>query len=363
MSDQEYNDNIFSQESDEKNSWVSVISPSVQAKADNGVHAYSLGYQLEAGYYENSTDDNYIDHHLDADAEWELNQRHKLAVNAGYSATHEDRGTGFSQGTATFNNDSPDEFQEINLGANYTFGGIRTKGRLVTALEYLDVRFTNHRGQTRGRDREDIKLAETFYWDIGGSTDALFELAYTNVDYKNDPTSVSGSTDTLDNELVKALVGVTWLATGKTEGTVKFGYAEKNFDDSDRDDFSGFDWSVAVKWSPKAYSSLTINTGRRQDESNGSGDFIDGQDFGLVWKHAWSDRFNTQLSTNYSIEDYKGDVNKQEDDLLDYSLRVNYEMRRWLTLGTSFTYEERDSNQEGEDFTRNIVALHIEASL
>lgn len=361
--DQKYDDNIFSQDNDEVDSWVTVLSPSIQAQADNGTHSYTLGYQMIAGYYSNSTDDNYLDHRITAEAEWELNHRNTLGANFEFYDTHEERGTGFSQGDTALLLSSPDDFRETVLGGEYIFGGIKSKGRLVSELEYYDKRYTNHRTTTRTRDREHIELKETFYWGVSGNTDILVQGAYADINYKNDPASVTGVQDTLDSKRVQVLTGVNWKATGKTEGEIKLGYEGKSFDDSDRDDFNGLSWDAKVKWSPKEYSVLSASTGRSQEEANGSGDFIDTETVSFDWRHDWNERFNTLVNLNFIQEDYEGDVNGQEDDTYNYTLRVNYEMRRWLSLGSSFRYEERSSNQQDQDYKRNIVALHIEASL
>jgi len=358
-----YDDNIFSKQSDEKASLITVLNPSVEAVADDGLQKYTLGYGFTSGWYENSTDDNYLDHSLYGQGEWFFNQRHQLAADISFFLMHEDRGTGFSQGTTTFASSSPDKYLESTLAATYTYGGIKTKGRLVTDVEYFDKRYTNHRDQTRDRDRIELTLGETFYWNTTGATDALFELVYTDVDYKNDPASVSGAGDTLDNRVIKAYAGAAWQVTGKTEGTVKVGYADKAFDDTDREDFSGLSWETSVTWLPKSYSSLTFTLGRRQDEPSGSGDYIDGKDIGVIWSHDWKERFSTEVSSNYTDEEYEGDSNGQEDQSFDIEFRADYEMRRWLTLGASYRFETRDSNQSGQDYDRNIFAIHAEASL
>jgi hypothetical protein len=361
--DTKYDDNIFSQQSGGKSSLISVLNPSVEAIADNGQQKYTLGYGFIAGVFHDSADDNYLDHSLYAQGEWAFGRRHQLAADLSFFLTHEDRGTGFSQGAATFATDSPDTYLDSALAATYTFGGIKTKGRLVTDLEYYDKSYTNHKSTTRGRERVNITLGETFYWNITGATDALFELVYTDVNYKSDPTAVAGAGDTLDNRVIKAYAGATWQVTGKTEGSVKVGYADKAFDDTDRDDFNGLSWETSVTWLPKSYSSLTFTLGRRQDESSGSGDYIDGKDIGVIWSHDWKERFNTELVTNYSDEDYAGDPNGQEDQIFNTELRANYDMRRWLTVGASYRFETRDSNQAGQDYDRNIFAVHFEASL
>ena len=360
--EQRYDDNLFSQDSNTTETWVTEIKPSFEANLETGDALYALGYSLSAAFHENSSDDDYVDNYLYGSADWELNQSHALGVSGSMFKTHEARGTGFSQDNP-FVSDSPDRYLENTVALNYALGAESSKGRLNSKLEYYDKRYTNHRDITSSRDRSTFTLEETFLWRVGGKTDALIEFQYDKVDYDNDPANVSGIADTLDNDRIKLLTGVTWQATGKTEGQIKVGYVDKTFDDSDRDDFDGLSWDLSVSWSPKSYSTFTLSSGRRQDESSGTGDFIDGQDFGLSWDHEWNDRFNTELETNFSVEDYKGDPAGQEDDLFDAGLKANYQMRRWLEIGISYLYEERDSNQEDQDYSRNIVGFHIEASL
>lgn len=358
-----YDDNIFSQDSDEVDSWVTTITPTIQAKADNGQGSYTMLYQLDGGVYSNSSDDNFLDHRFGLDGEWELNHRNTIGANFELNNLHEERGTGFSQGGNALNLSSPDEYRETVLSGDYTLGGIKSKGRLISEFEYYDKRYTNHRATTNTRDRDQIKIKETFLWSLTGKTELLIEGSYTDIDYKNDPASLPNAQDTLDSSRLKLLTGVNWKATGKTEGEIKFGYANKSFDDSDRDDFNGLSWDVKIQWAPKEYSKLTFNSGTSQEEANGSGDFIDTSKVGLAWNHEWNDRFNTGLNFSYTKEDYEGDINNQEDDSYVYGIRLNYEMRRWLSLGSSFRFEERSSNVEDQDYKRNIIALHIEASL
>ncbi len=361
--DQRYDDNIFSQPEDEKESWVTVLTPSVTAQADLGTVAVELGYQHTAGFYESSSDDNFNDDKVNGLVSWELNHRNQLDVSATYNDAHEDRGSGFTQGAGALSIEEPDTFEELTYDAKYTFGSETSTGRLVLNLTDYSKEYTNHRDSTRGRDRDDLTAGATFYWRVGGATDVLLEAKQTDIDYVKDPAVVVGDFDTLDSTTTKYLVGVTWEATAKTTGIVKVGQAKKDFDDNDRNDFSGSSWEAEVQWSPLTYSTLSLNTSREPRETNGVGSFIDAETYGVSWQHSWTNRLSSNVYYNFSDEVYKGAAAKREDEITSYGLRVDYNMRRWLDLGFSVGYSEKDSTGEAFEFKRNQAALHLTVSL
>lgn len=361
--DHRYDTNIFSQNSDEQESWVTVLTPSVQATADLGLVSVGASYYHEAGLYEASSDDNYNDNFFAASASMELNQRNQFDVQASYNDDHEDRGTGFSQGAGATAIEEPDTYEEVILDGAYTYGSEQSQGRLVLGVTSLDKEYTNHRASTRGRDREDLTGSATFYWAISGKTDLLAEVVSKDVDYVNDPTAVAGGFDTLDSTVTKYLVGVTWEATGRTTGTVKVGEAKKNFDDSDREDFSGASWEIGVTWAPKTYSAFSFNTARESRETSGTGSFIDAKTYYAGWQHAWTSRISSNVYYSLDDETYEDDTTGREDETETLGFRVDYSMRRWLDLGFSYSDTSKDSNISQFNYDREQVAFHVLVSL
>jgi len=353
-----YNDNITKQpESGKHSSVVTVLTPGVQAVADNGEQRYTLGYEFAGGSYASSSVDNYADNRFNAGFDWTLNHRNKLSLSADYFDGHEDRGVNdFSAGAV-----SPDELTEEKLGLSYTYGGETSKGRLVGTIESLDKQYTNNREVTTSRDREDLKAGATFYWRLAGATDLLLEATQTDIDYVSDPAVVAGELDTLDSELNELFVGVTWLATGKTTGTVKVGQTERDYADTDRENSSNTSWDVNVIWSPKIHSSFTFTAARKATES--SGNYIDGDSYGVEWNHQWSNALTSKMHYTLADEDQTDLDVGRTDDLNTYGVRVDYAMRRWLSVGVSFDYSDRDSNRNDFDYENKITALHLSASL
>ncbi len=350
-------------------SWVTIVAPELQLGLKTDKSEYNLGYKLAAGRYTSSRDDDYVDHFVNADAAWQLSSRNKLAVRGNYDRAHEDRGSDTS-GDIVPNRalQTPDEYESSILGGTYTFGADTTPGRLVLDLEDYDKKYTNHRDTTRERDRNEQKATGTFYWSISSATKFLAEGEYTDIDYdQSRPADVRRGD--YDGSLARAFVGVEWNITGKTTGTVKLGYQEKEFDSTSRKDYDGSSWDVAMTWSPKTYSVFTLSSGNKPQESSGIGDFIDAENITLGWQHGWSDSINSSVYVMTLSEDYVNSFNNRSDDSVNAGVSIDYTIKRWVSVSLAYDYSERDSRVDAPalplssfDFDRNKFTLGVDLS-
>ncbi len=352
-----YDDNILSANTDEISSMVTVLSPSVQLVAEQGLNAYRMSYTLSKGVFADSTEDNYLDHNFALDAHLEFNSRNKLDLRAEYNRGHEARGTGLSANGGIANAvTEPLEYDTKAVSLNYQFGGDEATGRIEFYGELLDREYQNFRSITEGRDNQERTAGAIFYYRVAPKTSLLFEARNKDVDYDL-------STTTLDSNTWRYFVGATWESTAKTTGTVKIGHFDKDFDSSTRKDDDGVSWEAAVKWAPKTYSVFTLTTGQEDKESSGTGNFINAEIVSLDWNHEWTDFVSTDLGISHSTETYEGAANDREDKIKSYSAGFNYDMRRWLSLGLSYTYNDTDSNISGLSFDKNVIFLTLDASL
>ena len=349
-----YDDNIYATETAEKSSTKVIFNPSVQLKAEQGLNEYSVYYEITNGTYQDSSADNYTDHELSGRAYFDFNIRNRLELLAGYLKTHEDRGSGLNQGTNATINDAPIEYSVGSLQGTYEFGGKEAKGRIKLVAGVQDREYDNFRSQTESKDRQKINTSATFYYRVMPKTSLLFEVSNEDIDYDL-------ATVTLDSSERKYLLGATWDATAKTSGTLKFGYAEKNFDSAAREDADGISWELAMRWSPKSYSVIDVATSKEAEETDGTGNYIDTTSLDLQWTHAWSDIWRTRVYYGVSNDEYVASA--REDDQLSYGVGVDYDMRRWLNFGVDYIYSERESNQANLDYEKNTVYLTVQGSL
>ncbi len=357
-----HDDNPFSaQDGQEESMMVSTIAPNLQFLAQQQDNVYSLDIGVTRGIFHDSTDDNYTDALISGAANIVLNSRNAVSLNAGYMQGHEDRGTGGTQGLGGVIV-GPTEYEDTTLGGIYTFGAPTAKARIRVSGDYLEKEFdlTGPLGNvSAARDREDASIGVVLLYAISADTDITAEVKNTNSDYTNE--ALGGRTRSLDNADLEYFVGLEWQATGKTSGFAKIGHSKKDFDTIFREDKSTVNWAAGVVWEPRTYSVVTFTTSRDEEETTGTGNFIDTISHGVNWTHAWNEQVSTDVAYNLRQEEYVGSA--QDDDTNSLSAKVTYAYDRWLDIGLGFEYSDKSSTVSALDFDRNKIVLSFDLSL
>jgi hypothetical protein len=344
-----YEDNFRAVNENEESSWVTSITPTFLLGAEGRKSAYQLQYSVVNDVFHSSHDDDNADHHLTGDAAYEFNSRNRLKLNAGYHRVEETA----AQSTQTRRAQENDKYTTANVGGVYSFGAQTARTQLDLGANYQELRYQNSNGLNADKERDTTALSGTVYYRIAPKTRALVEARHTDYDYVTN--------DRLNSYNVALLTGLTWDATAKTTGTVKFGAERKKFDTSAIDDNSGSMWEVGVKWMPRTYSTFNLQTRRALDEGDDGASAIQSQSTTLSWKHEWLDRLSSDVSFSYTDNEYQD--YERDDQLSVFGVGLNYEMRRWLDIGIGYKYAENDSSIDFESYERNIYSISFTASL
>lgn len=356
-----YDDNVFANDT-EQDSLVSVVKGRLTGVADSGAGEYRLGAGIEHGNYDRTSGGNYVDGDVNAAASWELDRRNQLGLRAKYLKDHLDR----TDDEAT---DAPEEdrFHTVSYGINYRFGSEEARGRLVLDLNRDDKTFDNNRAANAVKDMEATKATATFLYRVAPRTSLLAE--YSNID--NDYDALNAG-ENRDNEVKSAYVGATWKATGKTTGSARFGYQEKEFDNSSLDSEDDTSWEIKVDWEPVDYTKFTLKTMQTFDETTSSSN-VNKQvtRHTLAWQHEWNDRLTSTASYTFSESDDEGSIAaaqiNREKDLIE--LGVIYELQRWVDLGLKYRYTDQDGTtgigavSSRDTYERNEIVLSLDMAL
>lgn len=340
-----HDDNFRAVEDNEESSWITSVTPTFVLGAEGRKSAYQLSYSAVSDTFHSSHKDNNTDHHVNADAGYEFDSRNRLKLNAGFHKIED---------TASEDqNVENDKYTTSNVGGVYSFGAQTARNQIDFGANYQELRYQNSDHLNADKERDTTALNTILYHAVAPKTRALVEARHTDYDYV--------SNTRLNSNNVALLAGLTWDATAKTTGTVKFGGEKKRFDDSSIDDESGGMWEVGVKWSPRTYSTFGLNTRRALDEGYNGASSIESQSTTLSWDHEWMDRLSSTVSYTYSDQDYQ-DITRT-DKIDTFGVGLTYEMRRWLDLGVGYKYSEKDSDAVGESYERNIFSISATASL
>lgn len=362
----EHNDNVgrYSDAQSPESSTVFVIEPGVAFLSERGGNKYQVAYQVSSGFYTDSSDDNYVDHKLSTNNEVILNTRNALSLNYSYLFLHEERGTGILAGDALSTIASePVEYAIHDASVVHAYGSNNAKGRVETTLRLQDRKYNNYRDlqdtqfsqlSTKFKDYFEYGGGVAFYYRALPATSLLFEIDVTQRDYDlNDPVT-NNSQDSFD---VFYLTGATWDITGKTTGKVRLGLQNKTYDDSTKDDFSGFSWDLDLEWKPLSYSTITVSAAQRARDPDQGSNYVDETSFDGSWKHYWLSHLFTNATAQFVFDDYS--TSSRKDDLIKVGLALGYELREYAELNLGWRLEDNDSSIAGNSYDQNVWYVSV----
>jgi hypothetical protein len=343
-----YDDNLFYSSTNEKSSYLYVISPGLRLDARDASKAFSIAYQSQYGVYTSSRNDDYWDHNVAATFDTIMAPSLYGRLSYYFVHGHDPRGL-----TDRPTQETPDRFEDSRPGATLAYGVPGARGRIEAYYSYEMRKYINNRETTVGSDRDVPEYGAAFYWRVMPRTSVLFEARRTDQNYLL-------ATSPLDSHEDRYYAGVTWEASASTSGTIKVGELKKKFD-SGLSSFSGTSWEGLVTWLPRTYSRFDFYSARYPIESTGLGSFILADASGVMWTHNWNSYLSTGVNARYERDKYQ-DFDRN-DDITSVGLKVGYKFRRWLTLGAEYTYAKRNSNMDIYDYTKNLYFLTLTASL
>ena len=358
-----YIDNVtYSQDSEPQiDSWRATFAPQLTFATQIDSNPVQLSYRIERGEYFTSTDDDYTDHFVFANGDFELNSRHRVNLSGEYEDGHEERGTGFSIGSGN-EITSPDTFKSTFLGGEYSYGSFSSDGMITLRAERTTRDYDRTEEEYLYRDRFQNEVGAEFDYQIAPATNIVVDVSKRFVRYDLQESEAANR----DSDVWRILGGVEWESTAATTGFAKIGYTEREFESASRDTFTGTDWEVGVDWTPIEYTQFRFVTNADTRETNGDGDFIRNKDYSVIWQHEWRQDLRTEVSITSTDSEYIESVDgveDREDDAMLYNASVSYQVRRWLSISAYATFQDRDSNRETIGYDRSIVGLRAEVTL
>lgn len=349
--------NIFRSETNVLSSQLWKLKPSVLMRFEPARSRLELSYNGDYGWYDRFNNDDYTDHALEAGAYLMLGELSGLDLIVSYEDEHEDRGTGLTQGfdpmSGTFPED-PDRYNLEQALARYTYGITRTRAFISLEGSAKSLTYKNNRARTQQFDREESYGQGTLGLRIRSTTSLQVRVRAKDVTYDHPRTS-GFSPDSQEN---RYLFGVEWETTAKTTGTVLVGRVEKKFDDPTRPDFSGPNWEVGIRWSPRTYSHFDLRTERYPEEPvDILADVTDTRIYSLGWTHKWNDRLESELAISRVDRKYRLVTGVRNDKSPKYSFALTYTMRPWLHWQAGVDLNARNSDVATHDYDQTIARV------
>ena len=213
--------------------------------------------------------------------------------------------------------------------------------------------YTNNRERTRFFDYETLSGSAGLSLFFHQRTAVVLDAVFTDIIYESERPGEASR----ESEDWRFLLGLTWEATAKTAGSIRFGIQRRQFDDAARAKTSNPSWEVDVRWSPREYSHFDFATSRRNEETFGEGAFIDISAYKVAWTHEWSQGWESIISWARSDSEFVG--SPRDQDLNELSLGLRYRQGRLLTWEASYARRSRDSSLSNLVYDGDMFSIGV----
>ncbi|NOQ96055.1 MAG: outer membrane beta-barrel protein [Desulfobacterales bacterium] len=347
-----YRTNIYQTETNEKDDWITAISPSLSLNLPvRGRHEVYLGYSGFGYIYDDyGSEDHYDqiwDSHLFLDFPGGLATRLSGSIT---DATLE-RSPGV-------NRQRPYKEYNTELNLEYAFA---KRWQARASYLYDDLVFDKDIDDRQSYTTNTI--AVIMQYRILPRTWALVEGAYAENSY--DEAGIN------DNDVYVMFLGLEWGPKGKLRGELKGGYAWKSYSQHmARRDNSPSDWSsqVGLTWDVNRRTSFKVTASRAFVDDI---DFLNASYVSTIFRLGFQRRIHSKITFNtygaYKLNEYTDKLiepstsirKDREDEAIRVGLGLRYDIRDYLFMGMEWYYEDENSNFREYSYSENRLIIRL----
>ncbi|MGH8611158.1 MAG: outer membrane beta-barrel protein [Gammaproteobacteria bacterium] len=363
--EESYDDNIFASDTDEKNDFVTLISPQLDIASDWNNHAFNVHANAAIGRYVDQGEEDFEDFSVGANGQLDITQQANLRAGVSYDRLHEGRGS--PDDVRREGGSPPVEPTVFDVGSAFLtyeqwFGHFLLElNGAADQLDYDNVS-TEDGGTINNDDRDRAIIAgglKLGYEVIPGYTafvrGAVDHRRYDDLDASNPLDRDS------DGYLIE--VGTDLDLTGVLFGDVAIGYKSQDYADPRFDTVGGVTGVASLTWTPTGLTTVSAFVTRGEIiETTADGAAAIFETSGrLVLDHELLRNLLLQARVSVIDDDFEGI--DRSDTYIGAGFGANYLMNRTIRLQLGYNHLDRSSDAQGQDFTDNTVSLGVSVHL
>ena len=179
---------------------------------------------------------------------------------------------------------------------------------------------------------------------------------YNQRDFENP--SISAGNPSQDSDGYKVVAGVASEITNLISGEVYVGYLDQDYDSGVFADVDGVSFGLNLEWEATELTMVRATASRDVVDSTSPGDGgILYTIAGIGVEHELTPKIDLTGDVSYYNGDYE--ESGREDDGYRLSAGVDYRVSRMIHVDLVYSYDDRDSTEAGQDYSRNEVTLGV----
>ena len=352
-----YNSNIYAEDKDEKSAGVFVIDPSLAFDSNWSSNKLTLGGFLSQTLHTAYTQEDNTNWGIGGAGQLDVLEASNIKSSLGYQRLTDARG-GINPDLAIPDPIQYDLFQWGLLG-NHRIN----KLTLSAAVDYdmFDYAPTSGQGQDY-RNRDLWAFTGQWGYTFSPGYSAFVRGVYNDRNFENRSVTeaLPGVGLTQDSQGYDVTVGIASEITNLISGEASIGYLDQDYESAGFTDISGVSFGLDLAWEATKLTTVRLTASRDVADSTtpGVGGILYSVGgFGVDHKLMPAVTLNGDFS--YYNANYEGPGKNREDDGYRTSVSADYRFSRIVHLDLLYTFDDRDSNVAGQDYTGHQVTFGV----
>jgi hypothetical protein len=346
-----YNDNILATNDDEQDDFIFVMSPQIAVRSNFPRHSLNFTVQSDVGRYVDHTDEDFWDFGGAIAGRLDITRNNRLTAAVSAGREHEARDDPDDPGADVSR--EPVKYYAYNGALGFEQDFNRFNVGLLGTFDRNDYDEQDANEDLRDRNLYGGRLRTGYF--ISPRINAFLQGTFERE--QRDASNASQR----DNNVYGAGVGTAIDFTGLLFGEANVGWATQEFDDSQFDGSSGFTYGVNLTWNPTQLTSLRLDgVGGYEPSDVGASNLT--HQIGLRVDHELLRNVLIGGEVSYTRDDFQ-DSGGRVDNRYDVGPDITYLINRHFSVGAGYVFTKQDSDDNQEEFTRNVVTLRLTAQL
>jgi hypothetical protein len=340
-----YDDNIFADDSDTEADLITTVAASLVMESEWARHQLTVEGRVRHQKFLDNDDQNRTEFLIRPSLRLDLPERSQANLSAEYSRRVIGRDDPEDSGDR-----EPTEYDrfetraEIVARANRTFFGLDGQVRRDDYLASSDS----------DRDRTEFRVGVPLGYEVSAKTDVTLEPFFRWRDFDE----VDSSGADRDARAAGATVGIDTELTSMVHLDFDIGFIANDFEDPRFDDSVDLIFGGEIVWYAAALTTAKARAARHDISTSQTGASSKTQtNVDLEVQHEVRHNVLLGAEISYINDDFR-DIDRNDDRGI-VGLSAQYLINNYASLVANYRYEQRWSDADNEDFSRNIVTLGL----
>jgi len=351
----EYDDNIYATEDSEISDYVLLANLSGQMASDWDRHAVKAGAGAKIARYQDYGSEDTEDYWASLNGRYDLGADDNLFASLSHAREHEARGS-----IESVSGDEPTQYYKTQANAGIKQGAgpwsTTVAGNLVR-YDYDDTPAGLTEINNDDRDRDESSLGVR----ISYSASAQWSyFAQYRTDVRNYESALDDALYERDSTGHRIGVGFKAKYGERLDGELMLGALSQDYEDPRFDAIDTFDYQGSLGWyvSEKSHLKLAVAHSLEETTLPGSPGYLYRQ-LSARWSQRYTAQLFGQFTASYGQAEYQQSA--ISDDYYDVGAGLTRSFARGVLGSINLRHVQRDSNQPGDDFSRNQVGVSVSA--